>query len=768
MPSAVTLTSALVLTACCLSNGLQAEDAPRLLLTGHVGEKAAPAIPGILSHEFVEVEHPLDNPARASIVIPTQEGLLELELERHSIRALDFELLVHDGLQYNVMEAPAPRTYRGRVLGLEGSSVRGSIMESGLHARIDLGAGRGVWWIQPVSTLDIDGVEPPEDATELTHALMHGATGTFLEGYRCGNDLIEIEGPEGQAGGGLAMDQPGNRLNSIAACADYEYFQLNGSSVTNTLNDIELMIGLYEAIYEDDPGQGGVNVNFEFAASIIHASPNDPYSASGASNILCEFRSEWNSGEETGIRRDIAQMFTGKNLGSTIGIAYLGVVCNLTGNTCGSIGNVAYSLVESRYTGNLTFRTSLGAHELGHNYGASHCDSDSDCEIMCSGNGACVPGPNDFNARSRQSITNYVNSASCDIAVGDAITLPFSDDFSSISTTTWIYNKGGIASTGGVNEPSPSRSLQLDATGSSTYAFDEIRSRTILAANYGDLYLSFHTQFRGVDAGEGLLVEYVNSSGDWTELDQILSSNGATESVYTFHEYLMPSNAVSNRLRLRFVALVDSSADDIYIDDVSLGDPIDPPADPPANDECASSVVITQPSTYPINLDGATTSAVPGCSVLQSDAWWYFVSPIQGTATVTLCGSAALDTAFALYNGLSGCPFQESQLITCQNDSPECGDDPYFQFETTEYPAVYIRIGTFDGQTSPDDLLLTISVEEAPEDCPGDFDLNGEVDGADLAWLLGNWNTPAADLDGSGNTDGADLSIVLGNWGFCP
>ena len=47
MPSAVTLTSALVLTACCLSNGLQAEDAPRLLLTGHVGEKAAPAIPGL-------------------------------------------------------------------------------------------------------------------------------------------------------------------------------------------------------------------------------------------------------------------------------------------------------------------------------------------------------------------------------------------------------------------------------------------------------------------------------------------------------------------------------------------------------------------------------------------------------------------------------------------------------------------------------------------------------------------------------------------------
>ena len=114
-----------------------------------------------------------------------------------------------------------------------------------------------------------------------------------------------------------------------------------------------------------------------------------------------------------------------------------------------------------------------------------------------------------------------------------------------------------------------------------------------------------------------------------------------------------------------------------------------------------------------------------------------------------------------------GCPYQESHLIICQDDSPECGDDPYVQFETTTYPAVYVRVGSFVGETPEEDLLLTISFEAAPDECPGDFDLNGQVDGADLATILGFWNTPDGDLDGNMTTDGADLSVVLGNWGLC-
>lgn len=52
--------------------------------------------------------------------------------------------------------------------------------------------------------------------------------------------------------------------------------------------------------------------------------------------------------------------------------------------------------------------------------------------------------------------------------------------------------------------------------------------------------------------------------------------------------------------------------------------------------------------------------------------------------------------------------------------------------------------------------------------CIGDITNNGEVDGADLGVLLGDWGgSVSGDLDGSGSVDGADLGILLGNWGPC-
>ncbi|MBX3355923.1 MAG: hypothetical protein KF724_09520 [Phycisphaeraceae bacterium] len=47
-----------------------------------------------------------------------------------------------------------------------------------------------------------------------------------------------------------------------------------------------------------------------------------------------------------------------------------------------------------------------------------------------------------------------------------------------------------------------------------------------------------------------------------------------------------------------------------------------------------------------------------------------------------------------------------------------------------------------------------------------DINLDGNVDGADLAIVLGNWGQPGlSDLNGDGTTDGADLAILLGLWG---
>lgn len=64
----------------------------------------------------------------------------------------------------------------------------------------------------------------------------------------------------------------------------------------------------------------------------------------------------------------------------------------------------------------------------------------------------------------------------------------------------------------------------------------------------------------------------------------------------------------------------------------------------------------------------------------------------------------------------------------------------------------------------------TGTIDACPTD-PADFDGDGDVDGFDLAVLLGDWGKCAdpracvADLDGNGVVNGFDLALLLGVWG---
>lgn len=65
-------------------------------------------------------------------------------------------------------------------------------------------------------------------------------------------------------------------------------------------------------------------------------------------------------------------------------------------------------------------------------------------------------------------------------------------------------------------------------------------------------------------------------------------------------------------------------------------------------------------------------------------------------------------------------------------------------------------------------VLLYIGALDAG--CVADFDFDGTVGGADLAFLLASWGAAfgPADLNADGNVDGADLAALLASWGPCP
>jgi hypothetical protein len=76
--------------------------------------------------------------------------------------------------------------------------------------------------------------------------------------------------------------------------------------------------------------------------------------------------------------------------------------------------------------------------------------------------------------------------------------------------------------------------------------------------------------------------------------------------------------------------------------------------------------------------------------------------------------------------------------------------------------------GTFadtDGNGVPDECEV--------DPCPGDITGGGQVNGVDLAAILGAWGTDGqgkldCDINDDGTVDAQDLAIVLGGWGNCP
>jgi hypothetical protein len=69
-----------------------------------------------------------------------------------------------------------------------------------------------------------------------------------------------------------------------------------------------------------------------------------------------------------------------------------------------------------------------------------------------------------------------------------------------------------------------------------------------------------------------------------------------------------------------------------------------------------------------------------------------------------------------------------------------------------------------DNYGEVEDYSLVVEGQE----CPADFDGDGDVDTADLLHLLGCWGTGCGDVDGDGDTDTADLLALLAAWGDCP
>jgi hypothetical protein len=296
------------------------------------------------------------SPGEAVVTTLAIEGeTFTLDLHPHSIRASTYQVLAQlaDGSLVSVEPGPV-RTLRGTVREIPGSIVAGALLEDGLHARIVFAASDD-YWLEPIRAHTPDAL--PGEYVVYRSADVIGGVGA------CAVEDVTPHEPAHADASGNPPDGQRNRdalcIAEFAADADYEYFQAYGSvaAVEDRINDI---INAVDVEYERDVG-----ITHVITAIIVRTAEPDPYDnpPNYLGQLLEQFEEQWLT-YHTNIHRDVAQLFTGKELSCPgIGIARLSSVCT----------DDAFSLVKSDFDPAFACVTQLTAHELGHNWGADHC-----------------------------------------------------------------------------------------------------------------------------------------------------------------------------------------------------------------------------------------------------------------------------------------------------------------------------------------------------------------------------------------------------------
>ena len=78
--------------------------------------------------------------------------------------------------------------------------------------------------------------------------------------------------------------------------------------------------------------------------------------------------------------------------------------------------------------------------------------------------------------------------------------------------------------------------------------------------------------------------------------------------------------------------------------------------------------------------------------------------------------------------------------------------------------------GNGEGNLSGAKIVIIPGGDDCGGTCPGDFDGNGIVDGADFGFMIAAWGPCKCpeDLNGDGQVDGADVGLFVALWGACP
>jgi PKD repeat protein len=316
--------------------------------------------------------------------LKTIGGSLDFALHRWDLRAPDHKMMTTGirGIGVSLDRKPSAQ-FRGQLAGggtavftIDEKFVLGSWEKNGETTNLE-----PLWRLWPAAPADVYIIYRNADVKT-----MDGACGTVADFH----DQVPNTNQDKQVGECFEIE--------MALAADFEMFQDFGdaASVEN------FMLGTLAAVQTNYDDEFPDALTFIVTATFIATTDaDDPWTNDTDSEVLLPNFRTWGQNNNFSAQFDVASLWSGRDFdGSTVGLAYVGVVCNSS----------RYNVLQNFSTNASRLRL-LWSHELGHNFGASHDpDGPDDPRLIMF---PSVTTTNEWSDLSINTITNYYENVSC-------------------------------------------------------------------------------------------------------------------------------------------------------------------------------------------------------------------------------------------------------------------------------------------------------------------------------------------------------------------
>ncbi|HEY8537401.1 MAG TPA: M12 family metallo-peptidase [Steroidobacteraceae bacterium] len=258
--------------------------------------------------------------------------------------------------------------YRGHLAGIDGSWARIGTHGGEIHGLI--WDGTDLYVVAPSDHVR-DALVPPLDPGSARNLLFRSSDALLEQGSLCAT----VSTQPATAQNAYASMQ--RELRTLRAKADADLrievsaigdalFRAQFASDDAAVDQMLLRLNNVDGIYSSELG-----VHVQVPTTVVYDSTSDPFSATPVANDLLLELANLRGASPQLHARGLTHLFTGRDLeGSTVGIGYVGTVCN---------AQMGAALTEIRGRG-AWLESLIAAHEIGHNFGAIH-----DGEAECSG-----------------------------------------------------------------------------------------------------------------------------------------------------------------------------------------------------------------------------------------------------------------------------------------------------------------------------------------------------------------------------------------------